>query len=103
MKLKYLKFAYPHLDEIILLDLLLNNDKDVNKVIKHLTDLGYHSSDLKVKITKLSETALVKEATEKLNSPRPVSLPLKHKYHPNLEEQEISKPVVCKCYIITFF
>lgn len=92
LKLKYLKFAYPHVDEIILLDLLFNNDQDVNKVIDHLTKIGYHSSELKVKISKISESAIVKNAHEKLNATRPDSLPFaRHRYHPNLEEQEISK------------
>lgn len=90
MKLKYLKFAYPDVDEIILLDLLFNNDHNVNKVIEHLHKFGYHSSELKVKISKLSETTLVKEAIDKLNASRPISLPLRLKNHPNLEEQENS-------------
>jgi len=91
MKLKYLKFAYPDVDEIILLDLLFNHDHNVNKVIEHLTKIGYNTSELKVKIPKISETALVKEATEQLNTPRPASLLFEQKYHPNLEEQEISR------------
>lgn len=95
MKLKYLKFAYPDVDEIILLDLLFNNDNNVNKVIEHLKNLGHCTSELKVKILKISETAIVKEATEKLNAPRPVSLPIRTKHHANLEEQEISMLAHC--------
>ena len=90
MKLKYLKFAFPDIDEIVLLDLLFNNDNNVNKVSKHLLNVGYQTSELKVKISKISETALVKEATEKLNAPRLENLTLKISHHANLEEQEIS-------------
>lgn len=91
LKLKYLKFSYPKVDEVVLLDLLFNNDYNVTKVMEHLKDCGHESEEVKVKFSKISETAVVKEATTKLNRLRPTSLAIKPKHHANLSEQEESK------------
>lgn len=92
LKLKYLKFAFPDIDEIVLLDLLFKNEFDAGRVIKHLKSIGHeHSEVIEIRMSKLSETALLKEANERLQAPRPKSLIFQDKYHPNLWEQEDSK------------
>lgn len=101
LKLKYLKFAYPKVDEVILLDLLFNNDYDVSRVIEHLKNVGHETSELKIKFSKISESELIKEASAKLNTPRPTSLCLKPKHHANLMEQEES--IFSNCFVFFLF
>lgn len=91
LKLKYLKFAFPAIDEIDLLDLLFQNEFDAAKVIKHLKSIGHEPGSTEVKLAKVSLQAVVKEAMEKLRAPRPKSLLLQEKAYPNLWEQENSK------------
>ncbi|OTF82623.1 hypothetical protein BLA29_005028 [Euroglyphus maynei] len=99
LKLKYLKFAFPDIDEIVLLDLLFQNEFDASRVIKHLKLIGHeHSEFIEIKMSKLSETALLKEANERLQAPRPKSLIFKDKYHPNLWEQEDIRKNLIKMY-----
>ena len=92
LKLKYLKFAFPDIDEIELLDLLFKNEFDAGRVIKYLKLNGHeHSEHIEIRMSKLSETVLLKEANERLQASRPKSLIFQEKYHPNLWEQEDSK------------
>lgn len=121
LKLKWLRLRYPTIDELVLYDLLLNNDLDVRKVVERLTEQKYVQEPVPeltdeallasrskttdggaVAQTKISETAVVREALAKLNAPRPTSLSLDVRgaataaagllyRHHNLEEQEISK------------
>lgn len=103
LKLKYLRFRYPTIDEIVLYDLLLNNDLDVRRVVQRLEEAHYSQAPVDqlepTTMAKISETAVVRAALEKLNAPRPTTLPIASgrrtlSHHHNLEEQEISK---CIC------
>lgn len=102
LKLKYLRFRYPDIDELVLYDLLLNHDLDVRRVVERLSEQHYTPAPVErlteaTAIVKVSETAVVRAALEKLNAPRPTTLSIGGGagallyHHHNLEEQEISK------------
>lgn len=104
LKLKYLKIKYPNEDELELLEKLFRNDFNVTKIIKELDERITSpkepgSPESKMKFSKLSEIAPVKEALEQLSRPKQKLGELKLKL--NLSDQEEG---ICTqdSYVFTF-
>ncbi|UXI15930.1 DNA-directed RNA polymerase II subunit RPB1 [Sarcoptes scabiei] len=99
LKLKYLKFAFPDVDEIVLLDLLFKNEFDACKVIKHLKAKGHQWQDIiELKLSKIPESAILKEAADRLRSSRPKTIVIQEKFHPNLWEQEDIRKTITEMF-----